>query len=160
MAASNKIGHGIGEERIKQVLSIYPNLLTDYKKWDNKEFIENLKQINGWELKTSTLFVTNFQEFIKFFNSIKKCIKLEVIKQTIKGEFTDKIIVLTGFRDKELHNKIEEQGGKIGSSISKNTDILIVKDQSMIDEPTDKINKALNLNIKIITKDQLINLLK
>jgi DNA ligase (NAD+) len=160
MAASNKIGHGIGEERIKQVLSIYPNLLTDYKKWENEEFIKNLKQINGWELKTSSLFVSNFQEFIKFFNSIKKYIKLEVIKQNIIGEFTDKIIVLTGFRDKELQTKIEEQGGKIGSSISKNTDFLIVKDQNMIDEPTDKINKALILNIKIITKDQLIKLLK
>jgi len=160
MAASNKIGHGIGEERIKQVLSIYPNLLTDYKKWDNKEFIENLKQINGWELKTSTLFVTNFHEFIKFFNSIKKYIKLEVTKQIINGNFTDKIIVFTGFRDKDLQNKIEDQGGKIASSISKNTDFLIVKDQSMIDEPTDKINKALSLNIKIITRDQLIKLLK
>ena len=30
----------------------------------------------------------------------------------------------------------------------------------MIDNPTDKIKKALNLNIKIITKDKLIKLLK
>jgi len=160
MAASNKIGHGIGEERIKQVLSIYPDLLNEYKKWDNDEFIDNLKQINGWELKTSTLFVSNFDEFIKFYNSIKKYIKLEVTKKVVKGDFTDKIIVLTGFRDKELQNKIEEQGGKIGSTISKNTNFLVVKDQSMIDEPTEKIKKASSLNIKIITRDQLIKKLK
>ena len=160
MTASNKIGHGIGEERIKQVLLTYPNLLNDYKKWEEDEFINNLKQINGWEIKTSKLFVTNFDDFIKFFNSIKKYIKLEAIKKVINGEFTDKIIVLTGFRDKELQNKIENQGGKIGSSISKNTDFLVVKDQIMIDEPTDKIKKAIDLNIKIITKDQLIKLIK
>jgi len=160
MAASNKIGHGIGEERIKQVLSIYPNLLTDYKKWNEEEFINNLKQINGWETKTSTLFVSNFEDFIKFFNSIKKYIKLETGKKIVKGTFTDTVTVLTGFRDKELQSQIEAQGGKIGATISKNTDYLVVKDQSMIDDPTDKIKKALDLNIKIITRDKLIKMLK
>jgi DNA ligase (NAD+) len=160
ITASNKIGHGIGEERIKQVLSVYPNLLTDYKKWEKEEFIDNLKQINGWETKTSTLFVSNFEEFIKFFNSIKKHIKLEVTKKIIKGTFTDAIIVLTGFRDKDLQTQIESQGGKIGTTISKNTDYLVVKDQSMIDDPTDKIKKALDLNINIITRDKLIKMLK
>ena len=160
MTASNKVGHGIAEERIKQVLLIYPNLLTDYKKWDKEEFINNLKQINGWETKISTLFVSNFEDFIKFFNSIKKYIKLEVVKKKIKGTFTDTTIVLTGFRDKELQNQIELQGGKISASISKNTDYLVVKDQSMIDDQTDKITKALDLGIKIITKDKLIKMLK
>lgn len=160
MAASNKIGHGIGEERIKQVLDTYPNLLTDYKKWDEEEFIDKLKQLNGWETKTSTLFVSNFEEFIKFFNSIKKYIKLEMTKTIVTGIFTNMIIVLTGFRDKDLQSQIESQGGKIGSSITKNTNYLIVKDQTMIDDPTDKIKKALELNIKIITKDKLIKMLK
>ena len=160
MAASNKIGHGIGEERIKHVLAVYPNLLTEYKKWDEETFIENLKELNGWETKTSTLFVSNFEEFIKFFNSIKKYIKLEVNKKVVKGNFTDMVVVLTGFRDKDLQTQIESQGGKIGSSISKNTNYLVVKDQSMIDEPTDKIRKAMDLGINIITRKELIKMLE
>jgi NAD-dependent DNA ligase len=159
MAGSNKIGHGIGEERIKQVLSVYPNLLNDYKKWDDKQFIDKLKELNGWETKTSTLFVSNFNEFIKFFNSIKKYIKLETIKK-IKGKFTNMIIVFTGFRDKDLQSQIESQGGKINGTISKNTNYLVVKEQSIIDQPTEKIKKALELGINIITKDKLINMLK
>ena len=160
MTGSNKIGHGIGEERIKQVLSVYPNLLIDYKKWETKEFIDKLKELNGWEIKTSSLFVSNFEEFVKFYNSIKKYIKLEPIKKINKGVFTDMIIVLTGFRDNELQTEIENQGGKIGGTISKNTNYLVVKDQSMIDDPTEKIKKAIGLNIKIITKDKLIKMLK
>lgn len=160
MAASNKIGHGIGEERIKQVLDTYPNLLIDYKKWGEEEFIDYLKQLNGWETKTSSLFVSNFDDFIKFFNSIKKYIKLEMTKDIVTGIFTNMTIVLTGFRDKDLQTQIESQGGKIGTSISKNTNYLIVKDQTMIDDPTDKIKKAQELNIKIITKDKLIKMLK
>ena len=160
MAASNKIGHGIGEERVKQVLLNYPNLLTEYKKWNVEEFINNLKKINGWEMKTSSLFVSNFDEFVKFYNSIKKYIKLESNKKNSKGHFTDLIVVMTGFRDKDLQEQIESQGGKIGASISKNTNYLVVKEQDMIDNPTDKIKKALDLDIKIITKDKLIKLLK
>ena len=157
MTGSNKIGHGIGEERIKQVLTVYPNLLIDYKKWDSEKFINNLKELNGWEQKTSHLFVYNFEEFIKFFNLIKKYIKIEINK-IIKGVFSGLIIVLTGFRDKDLQTQIENQGGKIGTTITKNTDYLVVKDQSMIDNPTEKIKKAIDLNIKIITKDKILKI--
>ncbi len=162
MAASNKIGPGLGEERMKQVLAVYPNLLSDYKKWTKKEFIDKIKEINGWEEKTSTLLVNNFGEFVKFYNSIQKYLTLEQVKEkkATKGEFTGKTVVLTGFRDKQLQEKIEAQGGKIGSSVSKNTDYLVVKDQSVIDDPTDKVTKAKELGVKIITKDKLEQLLK
>lgn len=159
MAASNKIGHGLGEERMKHVLSIYPNIMSDYKQWSKKEFINKIKEINGWEEKTSNLLVSNFEDFIKFYNSIKKYITLEPItKVTNKGLFTGKIVVFTGFRDKELQSKIESQGGKISSSVSKNTNYIIVKDQSVIDEPTDKVAKAIELNITILTKDKAIKM--
>jgi len=162
MAASNKLGHGIGEERIKQVLSVYPNLMVNYKKWTKNEFIDNIKEISGWEEKTASLLVNNFDDFIKFFTTIKQYISIEQVKinKLIKGEFTDKTVVFTGFRDKELEAKIESQGGKIGSSISKNTDYLVVKDQETIDSPTDKVSKAVSLGIKIITREKLIKILK
>lgn len=159
MAASNKLGHGIGEERIKQVLAIYPNLISDYKKWTKKEFIDKIKEINGWEDKTASLLVNNFGEFIKFYASISKYVTIEVVKKTkiINGEFTGKIVVFTGFRDKNLEERIEAQGGKIGSTVSKNTDYLVIKEQS---ESTDKITKAISLGIKIITKEKLSKMLK
>ena len=75
MAASNKLGHGLGEERMKQIIQYYPNILFDYKKWDQTVFINNIKKISGWNDKTATLFVTNFPEFIYFYNIIKKYIK-------------------------------------------------------------------------------------
>ena len=162
MAASNKIGPGLGEERMKQILSVYPNIMNDYKKWSKKEFIEKLIEINGWEEKTSTLLVNNFDDFIKFYNSIQKYVTLEQVKtkKLISGEFSGKTVVMTGFRDKSLQDKIESQGGKIGSSVSKNTDILIVKDQSVIDDPTEKVSKAVDLGIKIITKEKAEKMIK
>jgi DNA ligase (NAD+) len=160
MAASNKLGHGIGEERIKQILSVYPDLLLDYKNWTKKEFIEKVKEINGWEEKTASLFINNFNEFIKFYNLIEKYIIIENKIKVTKGLFINKTFVFTKFRDNNLEEKIEEQGGKISVSITKNTDYLIVKDQSIIDNPTDKVTKAKSLNINIITKEELIKMLK
>ena len=161
MSASNKLGHGLGEERMKQILATYPNLLTVYKKWTKQEFINNLIVINGIEEKTSTLFVNNFGDFIKFYDSIKKHITLEEPKKVEikKGEFTNKIVVFSSFRDSMLQKQIEDMGGKISSAVSKNTDYLIVKDNSVLNDPSEKIKKAIELNIKILTKDKLIKLL-
>ena len=162
MAASNKLGPGLGQERMKSVLSIYPNILIDYKKWSKTDFINKIKSINGWEDKTAKLLVSNFENFINFYDSVKEYITIETVKNSItkaSGVFTDKTIVFTSFRDKDLQSKIEIQGGKISSSISKNTDYLIVKDKSVLESPTDKIIKAISLDIKILTKDKLIKLL-
>ena len=157
MSASNKLGHGIGEERIKQVLEKYPDLLYDVDKWSKEEFINNLKSINSWEEKTSSLFVSNYNEFIKFYDSIKSYTSLKKIenKKIIKNKYTDKSMVLSGFRDNQLQSKLEEFGAKITNSISKNTDYLIVKDQNTIDENTSKVQKAIELGIKIITRDKV-----
>ena len=160
MSASNKLGPGLGEERMKQVLSMYPNIITDYKKWSKSEFVKNIKEINGWEEKTASLLVSNFDDFMDFYNSVKKYINIISINIKTTGKFSQKTFVLTGFRDKDLQDKIEEQGGKIGSTISKSTDYLIVKDQTILDDPTDKVNKAISLDIKILTKDKIIKMLR
>ena len=80
-------------------------------------------------------------------------------KKKNTGHFTGKTVVLTGFRDKNLQEQIEAQGGKISSSISKNTDYLIVNNQQVINEPTEKVQKALKLSIDILTKDNAIKML-
>ena len=156
MAASNKLGHGMGEERMKQVLFAYPNIMSDYKKWKKSEFIDMIKEINGWEEKTATQFVTNFNEYIKFYETIKDYITIEMKKKLVKGEFTGKTVILSGFRDKEIQTKIEEQGGKIGSSVSKNTNYLIIKEDG---EMTEKMKKATELGVKILTREKFMKML-
>lgn len=157
MNASNKLGHGIGEERIKLIFDKFPNFFTDADKWSKTEFIDNLKTINGWEEKTSTLFVNNFKEFKNFYNEIKPYIilKNQVDKKITNNKYTDKTIVMSGFRDADLQQKLEDSGAKITNSVSKNTDYLIVKDQSTVIENTGKVQKANELGIKIIIRDNV-----
>ena len=154
MSASNKLGHGMGEERCKLILDELPNLMKDYKKWSKKEFIEKLKNIPGFEEKTSQQFVDNFPKFITFYNKIEKYILIKKKAESKKNtKITGKVIVISGFRDKEVEEKLVEYGAKVGSTVSKNTNILIVKDDNTIKEKTGKVQKALDLGVKIITKD-------
>ena len=62
-------------------------------------------------------------------------------------------IVVSGFRDKDIISYIENEGGILTNTVSKNTNLLIIKDNSVMD--TSKVQKAKNLGIKIITKDKV-----
>jgi DNA ligase (NAD+) len=67
--------------------------------------------------------------------------------------------VFSSFRDKELQETIEMMGGKVSTSVSKNTDYLVVKDDLVLENKTEKIKKAEDLGVKIITKVNLVKLL-
>jgi NAD-dependent DNA ligase len=62
--------------------------------------------------------------------------------------FNKQTVVFTGVRNKDLEKIIEAAGGKVTTSISKNTTLVITKD---VTENNAKLNKARELNIKIIS---------
>ena len=62
--------------------------------------------------------------------------------------------MFSGFRNKEWEATIEEEGGKVVSTVSKNTDILIAKKEDIEEENNSKIKKALELKIKILTPEK------
>jgi NAD-dependent DNA ligase len=160
MKASNKLGRGMGEERAKDVLEKYPNIMTDYKKYSNTEFINMLKIIDGWEEKTSTTFAQNFKHFVEFYDSIKKYITIDINNKSQEkksGKLNGMKIVMSGFRDKIIEDLITSNGGELSSGVSKNTHFLIIKDESVND--TGKALKAKELGVKVQTKDEFIKLL-
>jgi len=154
MAASNQFGHGMGSRRCKLVLDHLPNLLTEYNKWSENEFIDKIKEIPGWDDKTSQQFVKNFPKFIEFYNNIKQYVKFKnKSTKKKKSKLNGKIIVLSGFRDKDLEKLLKDMDVEIGTSVSKNTNILIVKNDEVLEDKTGKVKKAEELNIDIVTKD-------
>ena len=162
MSASNKLGHGMGKERCKLVLENIPNLINDYKKFTKKQLIDKIKEIPSFEEKTSKLFVENLDKFIDFYKSIEKFVKIKSAKKKtiIKdSKVKGKLIVLSGFRDKELEKKLSELGVEVKSGVSKNIDILVVKDEATLEENTGKVSKAKDLNVNIMTKPQFMKLL-
>lgn len=72
--------------------------------------------------------------------------------------FTNKTIVITGtieaYTRKEIKTKIEEMGGKVAGSVSKNTDYVIVGEN-----PGSKYDRAVELGIEIVDERRLLEIL-
>ena len=65
--------------------------------------------------------------------------------------------VITGtfknYRREELKRLIENYGGKVAESVSRNTDYLLVGE-----DPGSKLDKARELNIKTLTEEEFLKL--
>ena len=139
--------------------------------------IEASKDVD--EFKRRLLNIRDFgevmsQSVIDFFLNeenikvIKELINLGINTKTeeVEGVTGDKILegkvfVVTGsvnhFKNrKELQAKIESLGGKVSSSVSKNTDYLINND---IESNSSKNKKAKELNIPIISEEEFLKLI-
>ena len=156
LSATNIIGRGFGEKKIKIILEAYPNILIE--NISNIEKVEKIKLLNGMSTKSAELFVSNINRFLIWLKESNLEYILEKSILNTKKKDNDHVLcgskyVITGFRDKELEKKLEELGCKQMSSISKNVNILIVKDMNQY---TYKIEQAKKLSINIISKEDFI----
>lgn len=158
MAASNIFGKGFGSKKIKLILEANPEILKG-------KVIKNLNPVKGIGEKTSKPFLENLPLFYKFISNttLSNCKEKSLNvsnnasdseKSKTESKFKNMTIVFTGFRNKEWEKIIEEQGGKLGSSISKNTSIVVVKDPS---KKSSKLDKALEIGIEIISMEDFKN---
>lgn len=156
MAGSVIFGRAIGKKKIKEIISEYPNIL-DYHKDDKSKLVKMIEGIDGFSKKLSERFVRNLKKFYNFYQEILDNTKYE-IKIKKKNKIDNKkesklegfIIVFTGFRSKELEEFIEDNGGKISSSVSKKTSLLLYVKS---DKLGSKYEKAKNLGIETMTKE-------
>ncbi len=157
MQATNIFGRGFGEKRFKTILTSYPNIFNDFK--NHVEIIEKLNKINGMASKTSQNFINKLPKFISWIKETNLEKKLIINKKDNtkdkKHPLYGKKYVLTGFRNKKLVDKLDSIGAEQSNAVSKNTFLVIV---GSYDEDTGKVSKAKELNIKIITPEDLMKL--
>ncbi len=176
MAASQVFGRGIGVKKFKLITDNYPNILQIYKQKGKTHVTELINNISGFDTKTTTKIVDNLDEFIEYLDKFLK-IKPNLLDQPKKSssasksidkkstgesdqetqlkynlsKYKGKTIVFTGFRPKEVIEELEKLGTKITESVSKKTDLVVANDP---EEESNKISKAKDLEIEIISKDQ------
>lgn len=147
MAASGVYGRGVGKKRIKMVVDVYPDILTVNTKLDILK--DKIMMIDGFDDITASQFIEGLPEFKKFYMKLKKITNVECVKKDEKVDTTFKgmKIVFTGFRDTELQKFIENRGGAVVGSVSKNTDILVY-----VDTKSSKYKKAVELKVTTMSK--------
>ena len=162
MNATNLLGRGLGEKKIKRILTEYPDILTSDD--SNADKIEMVEGISGMGDKTAKLFVSNIKTFMKFIKEAKLEDKLNESLDKIKSDklkkpkntghpIYGKNVVITGFRDKELVALIEEKGGIMNSSVTKKTNIVVVKS---MDTESKNVTQAKKLDLPIMLVDQFM----
>jgi NAD-dependent DNA ligase len=153
MSASNIFGRGFNNKKLELILESYPDILTDQKTQD----VNKVAAIKGMAEKTAEAFISKIPAFLAFVKEANLESKLQQNHQNQKQSLDqshplyNKTIVFTGFRDKNLEEQLKKLGAKLGSSVSKNTFILLTKDP--LDE-TGKVLEAKKLNITIMTPEE------
>lgn len=150
MTGSNQFGRGIGEKTLVLVSEKFPKLMTDP---DFQPSVQDLVSIEGIEKKTAEAIIKGIPAYWKF---AKENNLLQFHQQPLKKSispnheqlFAGKGFLFTGVRSKDAETFIQERGGDIKSTISKNVDFLICKDPSA---SSSKLVKAKELGIKVIS---------
>ena len=150
---------GVGEVMASALTKVFHNL----DELANASF-ENLTSIEGIGPNIA-------EQIIDWFSQDQNKIILQKLKaagiwpQVVTSEkiseeelpLLDKVLVVTGtlehFSRNEIKDTIEKFGGKTSSSVSKNTDYVLVGDN-----PGSKYDKAVELGIKILNEKQFLEM--
>lgn len=154
MSSSNVFGRGFSEKKLEIVIDSYPNVLLSNESVSDK--IKRVAAIKGMATKTAEAFVEkipNFIDFIKESGLDNKLQQIAVVKTPVDESHPlfCKTIIMTGFRDNSIQDALKSLGAKLGSSVSKNTFIVLVKDK---DEDTGKAEEARKLGVPLMTPDE------
>ena len=161
MTASNLFGRTLGEKKIELIMNEYPDILIS--KESKQEKIQKIQQVKGIAEKSAASFVENIETFNNF---IKECglehklhnqsslTSNKNVELKFGGPLYNKSIIMTGFRDKNLEDKIKSAGAKLGTSVSKNTYLVIVKH---LEEDTGKASDAKKIGVPLITVEDFNN---
>ena len=170
MSASNIFGRGFGQRKMELIHRNYPRVL-DMGERDPVK----VAQIEGMARKTAEEFVSHIPAFVAFLEECHLEHKLgtgvdvvgpetagpgvpvggpgepEVVEVDTTHPLFGKTVVMTGFRSKVLEERLKAVGAKNGSSVSRTTLAVLVKDRA---SSSGKVKDAEKLGVPIYTEEE------
>jgi len=157
LGASGVFGIGIGTKKITTLLNDFPNLLDVCGTMKNEDILERIIKVDGFSHITAKKVVDNLPEAKQFIVDMRQfaTFKEKSVPQSLCSDLRDMKIVLSGFRDKKLEEDIVKRGGKVTTTVSKQTSILVVA--SVDTEPSGKAAKAKEFGVQIVQVKDFVN---
>ena len=149
MAATNIFGRGLGRRRVDAIIKMYPDIVTSDIPAEEK--VKLVAKVPGFALKTAAVFVTALPGLVEFLKETGLEWKLDQQAEDTQDKdhpLYGKKIVMTGFRDKDLAERLSAIGADVTSSVSKNTFVVLVPD---VEEDTGKAEKAREVGVPLMT---------
>ena len=164
LGASGMFGFGISGKKVEKLIKSIPDLLELPKTMKTNDIVNRVKEVEGFSTKTASNVVANLPKAIEFMKDLNRVLPSRSQAESGKEEQEEKSneeskidnfkIVCTGFRDTDFERRLMTLGAIVATSVSKNTDIVVVKDLN--DKATTKLTKAIQLGIKLVQKDEFI----
>ena len=129
-------------------------LLEDFK---TKPTVEQVMAIDGFAEISAKSYLENYDKFFIFAEDLPVTITKKVEAVKVSNDLDNTSFVFSGARDKISEEIIKSRGGSIGGSVSKTTTHLIMKTKG---SNSAKELKAISLGVKIMTLDELQDMLK
>jgi len=151
MSVSNIFGRGISEKKIEPIMEKYPDILVSESSIGEK--VGKVMEVKGMAKKSAEAFVEKIADFMAFIKEAGLEGKLEQSAAKVSSGDTShplykKSVVMTGVRDETIKNALKTVGAILGTSVSKNTAVVIAKSK---DEDTGKAFEARKLGIPILS---------
>lgn len=145
MGAVPYFGRGFGVRKSKKVLDQMS--FEDFK----EASLEDIKALEGFDTTCETIHegLERFNILLDRTEDYITFAEKSFSDQTMKGQ----TVVMTGFRDKELKEQIEDRGGKVTSSVSKNTTLVLAKN---VKSSSSKVKKAKELGIPVMAVSDFV----
>jgi len=155
MSVSNLFGRGFSDKKIEIIMETYPTILTSTESPGEKT--KMVSAIKGMSAKSATEFIDKIPGFVVFLQECGLEDKLLADSSSAASVDTTnplykKSVVMTGFRDKTIMDFLKKMGASLGSGVSKNTFLVLVKNIEEAD--TGKALEAKKLGIPIMTPEE------
>ena len=121
-----------------------------------KPTIQDVMKIDGFADISAKTYVDNYDKFFDFIKNLPVQINKEVEVTKVSNDLDGMIFVFTGIRMKSEESIVESRGGKIASSVSKNTTHLVCRDPY---SGSSKLEKAKSIGAKIIGVDEFLKII-
>jgi len=168
MAASGMFGRGIGAKKLAPVLAAFPSIVEPAGKLPSYEELRGIQGMGEVSAKSILEGIPSFRKFLKDIGH--SCIPTTTTRKpspaaagpsapaprtpppvaSAATSLAGVTAVFTGFRNKEWENTITDAGGKVSTSVSKNTTVVVAVD---VNEDSGKLKKARELGVAIMSKD-------
>lgn len=154
MYASGVFGRNLGSTKLRAIYEEYKDeAVWGWKGFTLGDIAASIAQLPGFSVETGKQYAEGLKPFRKFLNESKPWItpRAYVAPKRAGSKLANQVVVFTGFRDAALEAVIQSQGGKIGSSVSSTTTILLVKDKG---STSSKAQKAADVGAKVMTAQE------
>lgn len=139
MGASSLMGRGMGVRKMEKIYDAIGDKITSAT-------FDDIVHLDSFDKKSATKFVEHLPKFLAFFEEIKD--QVTIGKAFVgDGNLNGETVCFTGFRNKQLEERVVAAGGKIASSLSKSVTILVAADP---ENNSTKMQKARQQGTRIV----------